>query len=135
MDSCSQFIIGYIRSNEAGALFAFRRRRGVSCLFAFRPSRCRLASVRYLVRVWGFTSIPFSCKRSTISCVSKPRFFIRSSVGARAKTASFMDMVRFPSSVTEAGLSVANSCLISFSCVTVMVMKLPPVFRRGHAPD
>ena len=38
MDSCSQFIIGYIRSNEAGALFAFRRRRGCVlplCLSSF----------------------------------------------------------------------------------------------------
>ena len=50
-----------------GNAFAFTSGGGVSRFFAFRASRCRLASVRYLVSVWGFTSIPFSCRRSTIS--------------------------------------------------------------------
>ena len=67
-------------------------------------------------------AIPFSARRSTISCVSKPRFFIRSSVGAREKMASLMVMGLCPSSVTVAGLSLANSCLISLICSVVMGM-------------
>ena len=105
----------------------------MSLFWVFRPSRCRLASVRYLVRVWGFTSIPFSFSFSTISCVSKPRFFIRSSVGARVKMACFTVMARFPSSVTVAGLSLANSCRISFTWLAVMLIVISPV-DDGVAP-
>lgn len=100
---------------------------GVSLFWVFRPSLCRLTSVRYLVRVWAFTSIPFSCSFSTISWVSKPRFFIRSSVGARVKIACFTVMARFPSSVTVAGLSLANSCRTSFSWLVVMLMVVSPM--------
>ena len=87
--------VGFVHRSSSGVSATMKLERGsrfaggggVSLFWAFRLSRCRLASVRYLVRVWGFTSIPFSCSFSTISCVSKPRFFIRSSVGARVKMA------------------------------------------------
>ena len=54
---------------------------------SFFLSLPRLNSFIYLARVGGFISMPFSWSFSAISCVSKPRFFIRSSVGARAKIA------------------------------------------------
>ena len=66
-----------------GAGVVFTGGGGVSVFLSF----LRLNSLRYLARVGGFISMPFSWSFSAISWVSKPRFFIRSSVGARAKIA------------------------------------------------
>lgn len=103
---------------------------GVSVFLSFP----RLNSFRYLARVGGFTSMPFSCSFSAISWVSKPRFFIRSSVGARAKMTSFTVMLRLPSRVTLTGLSLANSNLISLTWAVVIFMLLSSVFLKGPCP-
>lgn len=80
--------------------FPMTRRKGVSLsLLVFRTFLCRSASVRYLVRVWGFTSMPFSCRRSTTSCVSKSRFF-HSRQRWASENSLLTDMIRSPSNMT-----------------------------------
>jgi len=78
-------------------------------------SRCRLNSAKYFAKVGAFTAMPFSWSFCTISWVSKPRFFILSSVGARATTASFTLKLRLPSKVIFSGLSLASAVLISLT--------------------
>ena len=101
---------------------------GVSLFLPFP----RLNSFRYLARVGAFTSMPFSCSFSAISCMSKPRFFMRSRVGARAKTVSFTLRVRLPARVTFSGWSLASSILISLTWAVVIFMSISPIFMRGN---
>ena len=116
MANCPVLALAGFSGCDMGAAFSIRRGGvGVSFFLSFP----RLNSFRYFAKVGGFTSIPFSCSFSAISWVSKPRFFIRSSVGARAKIASFTVMLRLPSRVTLTGLSLVNSNLISLTKTVV----------------
>ena len=49
--------------------------------------------------------------------------------------ACFTVMARFPSSVTVAGLSLLNSCRISFTWLAVMLMVVSPVIDGGMPLD